>query len=542
VGIRAPRPISVLRYCNLRQYDGAQYSRAPETPVPVPARAGAISDFTKGCYFRLFIQIYPSNILNLVRFFTRNLDGGVDAVIMMLRNPRRHGYIAAFGLLAIIYFWVYLGRPYSLPPHIPLNPYSGTPESPQVPAIDVFDVEPFRPEAIQSVCSQTKWTPGLVFTCDNSGGGIGNLRNSILNCVRYAIEAGGALVIPRMRVRNSTDIRLIWNEERAELDYMFDKQHFIASLRQSCPELVLYDTIYKIKNYESRQTEEPISLQPEHLFEGVFRLGPEHLEEWRMKFDDWLRVHGHVADINSLQDAPAVVGLERSYLQFPVYYNGASFAVHFGRILRIRSDAHTLAIRTLESLAKTYSLPIGVSNINVKNPIPLKGFFGAHLRTEIDAVEGWPTGDPMWHFGRYDVQSQLYLDQILNTTLSVIYIASGNATEVSKFAADARARKGGLDLVVTTKSKLLSGSDLALLNSMAWDQQALVDFLVLMVASQFAGVAHSSFAWNIALKRHRWSKMAGSDHLKGPQMLSDEYSQIYGEIGGYPEYAANMWP
>jgi len=178
----------------------------------------------------------------------------------------------------------------------------------------------------------------------------------------------------------------------------------------------------------------------------------------------------------------------------------------------------------------------------MKNPIPVNGFFGAHLRTVIDAVEGWPVGDPMSRYGRYDVQSQLYLDQVLNSTLSVIYVASGNATEVAKFAANARARPGGQDLVVTTKYKLLSGPDLMVFNSLAWDQQALVDFLVLMVASQFAGVAHSSFAWNVALKRHRWSKMNGSDHLKGPLMLSDEYSQIYGKIGGYPEYAANIWP
>lgn len=158
-------------------------------------------------------------------------------------------------------------------------------------------------------------------------------------------------------------------------------------------------------------------------------------------------------------------------------------------------------------------------------------------------MEGWPVADPMWRYGRYDVQSQLYFDQVLNSTLSVIYTASGNATEVSKFAADARARAGDRDLVVTTKNELLSHSDLMVLNSLTWDQQALVDFLVMMVASQFAGVAHSSFAWNVALKRHRWSKMNGSDHLEqGPQMLSDEYTQIYGKIGGYPEYAAGIWP
>lgn len=107
-------------------------------------------------------------------------------------------------------------------------------------------------------------------------------------------------MIPRMRVRNSTDIRLIWNEERADLDYIFDKQHFITSLQKSCPELLLYDTIPGIKNYESRQTKDPISFRPESLFKDVFRLKSEHVKGWRLNFDDWL--HGHVAGFDSLQD------------------------------------------------------------------------------------------------------------------------------------------------------------------------------------------------------------------------------------------------
>jgi hypothetical protein len=93
---------------------------------------------------------------------------------------------------------------------------------------------------------------------------------------------------------------------------------------------------------------------------------------------------------------------------------------------------------------------------------------------------------------------------------------------------------------VTTKFDHLSGQDLEELKNLAWDQQALVDFLVMMKAADFAGIAHSSFAWNIALKRHQYAKK--KDHLDGPQMLSDELSQMYGIPRGYPEYAACLWP
>jgi len=45
--------------------------------------------------------------------------------------------------------------------------------------------------ALTEVCKSKRWRSGLIFSCDPAEGGIGNIRNIILNCVRYAIEAGG---------------------------------------------------------------------------------------------------------------------------------------------------------------------------------------------------------------------------------------------------------------------------------------------------------------------------------------------------------------
>ena len=44
---------------------------------------------------------------------------------------------------------------------------------------------------LRELCSGKEWTSGLIFKCDNAFGGVGNIRNIILTCVRYAIEAGG---------------------------------------------------------------------------------------------------------------------------------------------------------------------------------------------------------------------------------------------------------------------------------------------------------------------------------------------------------------
>ena len=50
---------------------------------------------------------------------------------------------------------------------------------------------PFDNSAINSLCASKNWTEGLIATCGTPQGSISNVRNVFLNCVRYAIEAGG---------------------------------------------------------------------------------------------------------------------------------------------------------------------------------------------------------------------------------------------------------------------------------------------------------------------------------------------------------------
>lgn len=47
---------------------------------------------------------------------------------------------------------------------------------------------------IQQKCNETKFQDGLVWECAPVNGGIGNVVNMVLNCVRYAVEAGGNYV------------------------------------------------------------------------------------------------------------------------------------------------------------------------------------------------------------------------------------------------------------------------------------------------------------------------------------------------------------
>lgn len=51
---------------------------------------------------------------------------------------------------------------------------------------DPYDLTPIR-----AVCDSTKWTDGIIISCGKPAGEIGEVRNTVLNCVRYAIESGG---------------------------------------------------------------------------------------------------------------------------------------------------------------------------------------------------------------------------------------------------------------------------------------------------------------------------------------------------------------
>lgn len=409
---------------------------------------------------------------------------------------------------------------------------------------DHFDFPALDSDDVRAVCAATEWDAGsklqVVFTCDNSVGGVGNIRNSVLNCVRWAMLAGGSLVLPRIVVRNDSDISVIRTGAREGLDYMFDRAHFVDSLRLSCPQLRLFNSTDDVQRALGPSRTWSQGLFPEKLAEvdegDKTSDGIPHPERWRAALHRWLGSIDNDTDVaptGQRSEGPMIVDLGRSYLTYPIYSDGAGFATSFGNILKFHADARRLATATVLRIGGGSGSGGGGGG----GAVPAH-FFGAHLRTEKDALDSWNPIDPLWAWSEYPRQTEAYLTQAAAANLSVIYVASGNATQVALFAEEARASHG---ITVTTKQQLLTGSDRKLLDKLAWDQQALVDFLVMLAAVQFGGVGHSSFAWNVALRRHTFAKQQ-KGHLDGPQMLSDDLSQIYGEPKKYPEYAACLWP
>jgi len=53
-------------------------------------------------------------------------------------------------------------------------------------------------QGLREMCDKQTWQKGLYFTCDDLTGGIGNVRNTFLNCFRFALEAGGMHMVVAM--------------------------------------------------------------------------------------------------------------------------------------------------------------------------------------------------------------------------------------------------------------------------------------------------------------------------------------------------------
>jgi hypothetical protein len=438
---------------------------------------------------------------------------------------RRHVIFGGI-ILSVLWLWIAHDRESAFPTQILWNTRPGGHLAD--PELDVFDFPPVDSDEIRSICEDTQWNKTLVFTCDNNHGGVGQVRNTILNCVRYAISAGGSLVLPQIAPRMDEEVHDDHGRPphidrrhglaRVGLEYMFDKNHFVDSLKLSCPQLNL------IRHMEQTVNDRRRGLTPETLFENVPISGIEHPDQWPGRLAVW--IDKYMA--REPHQEPIIIDLDPSFLHYPTHSDGHKVAHTFGNILKFRSDVRRLATKILKQMDEWYNL-----YLDFDMPIIKPSFFGVHLMTEDPLIEQRHNVDIM--YSHYQTLSKAYLEHALEVHTPVMYVASGNISEVHKLALQATEYK----LAVTHKEDLLKMGDMEELEMLRWDQRALVDYLVLLKAQEFAGVGHSIFSWNIALKRHD-----SGDHQVGAldgDIWSDGLSSLYGVRQSFVESSECMW-
>ena len=118
-------------------------------------------------------------------------------------------------------------------------------------AVD-FDIEgPANFSALAQVCNRTEWVSNRWFSCDRMEGGIGNIRDEVLTCLRYAIAGGAGLVMPSLRLRGEVAIgeEDLHTGGRAGMDFYFDVDFLKHTLATVCPRMPIADSVYHIPSY-----------------------------------------------------------------------------------------------------------------------------------------------------------------------------------------------------------------------------------------------------------------------------------------------------
>ncbi|PPJ56709.1 hypothetical protein CBER1_09500 [Cercospora berteroae] len=344
-------------------------------------------------------------------------------------------------------------------------------------------LQPWDPLPIHVKCNETNWVPNLVFDIFGADGGVGNVHAQFLDFLFYAIESGASILLPSMAVRREDNLHDWGDVGEVDLSYMFDEIWFRKAMREACPQMRIYGSEEELGEgwREVESTYDPRS--PRSRKDSSQR-------EWKQQTEAWLSQH-HITG-----DVPTVVPIQQSMWETNTRAERPAFRRALGTLLRVRPDVRRYAAIAMFNLAASEGLDLCPTD-----RIHRKAFYGAHLRTEQDTISaGWLAPPSDTEFGlNFTLQTSYYMQAAVAQGLSIILVASGNASEVERFRQVAAANRP--PLTVLSKWDLLSEAERDALQAMHWDQQALVDLEILKRCSSFGGMAKSSFAFLIAVAR-----------------------------------------
>ncbi|PBP27719.1 alternative oxidase [Diplocarpon rosae] len=357
----------------------------------------------------------------------------------------------------------------------------------------------FDNRTLVQLCGSRKWIPGLIFRCEAPEGGVANVRNVILNCLRYAIEAGATSIItPQIHIHTTTtpDAPPV----PFPFSHFFDLSHFTTHLSSACPQISLIHHLNDLFYLPS--TARPIPLNPTSFEPASALVNGSILSQpgnWSANFADYLSIE-HPTPPSA--DLPLLISVAPSLLSFPLSYDAPHLVSSFGRLLRPNPDVRRVAAAVLWALDEKYAL-----GFDATGGVQPSMFYGAHLRTGEDAAAaGWTP---------YAVQETNFLSHASTSHLDIIFASSSASTDedVDAFTATAKRRH---NITVETTQRLLGvrdpdgtwrpregmESEWGVWSGMGWDVQGVVEAEVFLRASVFGGEWESSLSWGVAMRRH----------------------------------------
>ncbi|CAK7220184.1 hypothetical protein SBRCBS47491_004104 [Sporothrix bragantina] len=394
---------------------------------------------------------------------------------------------------------------------------------------------PFKGDGLADLCSDKKWTPGLLLTCDAVPGGVADVKNGILTCMRVAIEIGAEIILPEIKLRSTMDLSDITPHDsgprRGEpLEHFFDRAYLLNTMGQYCPELKIHDSLNDFFDEPNVLTPVKLDLYKvpgvkiaanlpgsggKLVLEGD-RLGKQIMDMVDKKSPPKSRKYPFRID---MRPTPSYI--------MPSFADSPPLRKYFGRLLRVRPDLRALAAGMLFNIQKAFDLVI-----DPRQGIDVDAFVGVELRTQPDPLP----------FPPYAVQASDALSYVLANNMSQVYLTEGATDDdVSNFAERCR----DFEVKVVTKDDLVEGPDVLALAKLSYDERFLVDYEITLHAGLFTGNAQSSFAWSVGLRREfafGEPGAADSSHLNGTLRWHSPYSTLYGKQHIGDDFRRAVWP
>lgn len=337
------------------------------------------------------------------------------------------------------------------------------------------------------------------------------------------------LILPGIIRRSDKNIANLAPNTKApvrglEMDYFFDTDYLNASLSAHCPQLRLHQSLNDLWEVPSLLTaswmdmhELDIPLVNTSIIEKPSLVGTQLKTFIDKKSPPAERKH------------PVRFNLHVTNWVWPTESDGADFARHFGRILRVRTDARELAAAALFNLHTRFDL-----QLDPRKGLRNDSFVGVHLRTEVDTLNK--------ELPSYEEQAAYYLDYAVRSGNRIAYLATG-ATQANITAFVARARDFNVT-VVLKKDILVDPKYTDALDRFSYDQRALVDYEIMLRAGLMTGTSDSPFAWNLALRRRNvYGGGDGAVETVGEIVqFRDRFSTIFGKGKAGRIMQATIWP
>ncbi|KAL0942063.1 alternative oxidase [Colletotrichum truncatum] len=361
----------------------------------------------------------------------------------------------------------------------------------------------FDGSRIAHFCNKTKWRDDIVLHMRHSRGGLGNVRGTILDFLYAAMLFGTPIIMPAYVKR--TDANLDWmNEDNGYHEYgnLFDKDWLLENLEKYCPQLTIYPTA----------DDAPITATLKNEYGLMNARSDKDADRNELAFiknlNGWLETQD-----DYVKGLPTLIPTIACFLNFDME-SKPELRKALGGLVRISPALRELAAEAVWAMYERYGLEAA---LDPREELHRSAYCGVHLRTEDDAVRsGWTGG----MYGGFDEQTDSHIEICGALGLRVIYVATGERRDISRFAEKAMDRAG---ITVVSKINLLNSPEMeTVMQNLTWDQQGVLDYEVLSRSSFFTGPVMSSFSWNLAIRRHFNTEGDGSTHWNNPYSIQED--------------------